>query len=65
MLDHFKIILKSYLDNKKTGLANNHIAGIIRNTVPKGIDSIVNKDRRHEKYIVKGSAGVGKWASIL
>jgi 5-methylcytosine-specific restriction protein A len=64
MLDYFKIILKSYLDNKKTRLANNHIAGVIRNTIPKHIDLIVNKDRRYEKYIIKGSAGVGKWASI-
>jgi len=64
MLDYFKIILKSYLDNKKTRLANNHIAGVIRNTIPNQINSIVNKDRRYEKYIIKGSAGVGKWASI-
>src|ERR1022692_3074775 len=64
MLDYFKIVLKSYLDSKKTRLANSDIAGVIRNTIPHSINSIINKDRRHEKYLIKGSAGVGKWASI-
>lgn len=58
-------VMNNYLEAKKEEYAGHSLADYIRNKIPVRLRKIVNDfDRAEESKIVKGSCGIGTWASI-
>jgi 5-methylcytosine-specific restriction enzyme A len=55
------LVLAEYITAKREAFAGNGVAEFIRNDLPLIVQTMLDKD---ERYLVKGSAGQGNWASV-
>src|SRR4051812_44391594 len=55
------ILLEEYPMASEQPFSNNVLANFIRNEVPDTIRSVIGNN---ERYLVQGSAGKGRWASV-
>ena len=58
--DHLEQVLKNYQTAKQGKFVDNTLANTIRSEIPEEIKRILNND----KYIIKGSPGMGNWSQL-